>query len=49
MKKFMMSVPEKMQEDLKKERDLRRLDSIQETIRQILSEFLKRRDVNGSK
>ncbi len=44
MKRFMMSVPDNMYEDLEKEMDYRRLDTIQETVRQILSEYLRRKN-----
>ena len=44
MKRFMMSVPEEMYEELLKEMKLRRLDSIQETVRQIISEYLRGRN-----
>jgi len=39
--KFMMSLPEKMADRIKREMKLRHLDSVQETIRQILSEYFK--------
>ena len=39
--KFMMSVPKEMAERLEYERKVRHLDTIQETIRQILSEYFK--------
>lgn len=41
MQRFMMSVPDKMHEELEAEMNDRRLDSIQETVRQILSEYLR--------
>ena len=44
MKRFMMSVPDKMQEELEKEMKARRLDSLQETVRQIISSYLKTRN-----
>ena len=45
MKRFMMSVPDEMHAELESEMKLRRLDSIQETVRQIISAYLK--DRNG--
>lgn len=39
--KIMLSLPQKMFERLKYEMKLRHLDSVQETIRQILSEYFK--------
>lgn len=47
MKRFMMSVPDQMYEDLEAEMKTRRLDTIQETVRQIISEFLRHK--NGIK
>ena len=44
MKKFMMSVPDKMHKELEVEMNARRLDSIQETVRQIVSTYLRERD-----
>ena len=41
MKRFMMSVPDDMHTALEKEMQLRHLDSIQETVRQIISEQLR--------
>ena len=46
MKSFMMSVPDEMMTALEEEMRLRRLDSLQETVRQIISTYLKER--NGS-
>jgi metal-responsive CopG/Arc/MetJ family transcriptional regulator len=40
-KKFTMSIPESMYRVLDKEREKRKLDTIQETIRFILAEYLK--------
>jgi hypothetical protein len=37
----MMSLPEEMYSELEKEMKLRRLDSIQETIRQLISNYLR--------
>ena len=42
-KKFTMSLPEAMYEALEEERKLRKLGSIQETIRQILSDYFKKK------
>jgi len=42
--KFMMSLPPKMVDRLKREMEIRHMDSIQETIRQILSEYFKEED-----
>lgn len=39
MQKFMMSVPDAMHEALENERKRRMLDSVQETLRQIVSEY----------
>jgi len=36
-----MSVPEAMEEALEKEKERRRLDTIQETIRSILAEYFR--------
>ncbi len=44
MKRFMMSVPDQMHAELEKEMDVRRLDSIQETVRQIISNYLKNKN-----
>ena len=41
MRKFMMSVPDAMYEALEKERKSRMLESIQETLRQIVSDYLR--------
>ena len=41
MVKFTMSVPEAMSKALEKERDRRRLDTVQETIRPILAEYFR--------
>jgi len=40
-KKFTMSIPESMYKALEKEREKRKLGTIQETIRFILAEYLK--------
>ena len=44
MKRFMMSVPDEMHAELEIEKKERRLDSIQETVRQILSAYFKERN-----
>jgi len=44
MKGFYMSVSAKMLEELEKEKEVRRLESIQEVIRQILSDYLRHRN-----
>ena len=49
MKKFMMTVPDEMHKDLEKEMKLRRLNSIQETVRQIISTYLRDRNGNSAK
>jgi len=41
MQKFMMSVPDAMYDVLESEREKRMLDTIQETLRQIVSEYFK--------
>ena len=41
MAKFTMSVPVAMKESLERERERRRLDTIQETIRSILAEYFR--------
>ena len=41
MAKFTMSVPEAMEEALEREKERRRLDTIQETIRSILAEYFR--------
>ena len=43
MQKFMMSVPDAMMEALENERKARMLDSIQETLRQIVSDYFRDR------
>lgn len=44
MQKFMMSVPDAMLEALEEERKKRMLESIQETLRQIVSEYFRNRN-----
>ena len=44
MKRFMMSVPDEMYNELESEMNARRLDSIQETVRQIISTYLRERN-----
>jgi len=41
MRKFMMSVPDAMYEALEKEMKDRMLESIQETLRQVVSEYFR--------
>ncbi|EMR73922.1 hypothetical protein MCGE09_00420 [Thaumarchaeota archaeon SCGC AB-539-E09] len=47
MKRFMMSVPDEMHKELEIEMKSRRLDSVQETVRQIISTYLQEK--NGSR
>lgn len=47
MVKFTMSVPEAMKEALEREKDRRRLDTIQETIRSILAEYFREQGSRG--
>ena len=44
MKRYMMSVSDEMMEELEKERKMRRLETIQEVTRQIIADYLKRRN-----
>jgi len=44
MQRFMMSVSESMFEDLEHERQLRRLETVQEVIRQIVGDYLRQRE-----
>jgi len=44
MQRFMMSVSEEMHAELETERKLRRLETVQEVARQIISDYLKSRD-----
>ena len=41
MTKFTMSVPKAMKEALNREREQRKLDTVQETIRSILAEYFR--------
>lgn len=43
MKKIMVSVPEEMEKALEKERKERLLETVPETIRVILSEYLRKK------
>lgn len=43
MKKYMVSVPEEMEKVLEKERKERLLETVPETIRVILSEYLRKK------
>ena len=42
MKRFMVSIPEEMEKVLEKERKERMLETVPETIRVILSEYLRK-------
>lgn len=42
MKRFMVSIPEEMERALEKERKERMLETLPETIRVILSEYLRK-------
>jgi len=44
MAKFTMSIPEAMKEALEKERELRKLGTIQETIRSILGGYFRSKE-----
>ena len=43
MKKYMVSVPDEMEKVLEKERKERMLETVPETIRVILSEYLRKK------
>ena len=43
MKRFMMSVSDEMHDELEKERKVRRLETVQEVTRQIVSDYLRAR------
>lgn len=47
MKRFMMSVSDEMFEELEKERKARKLETVQEVNRQILSDYLRQRTFKG--
>ena len=47
MTKFTMSVPKAMEEALHKEREQRKLNTLQETIRSILGEYFRAQDDYG--
>lgn len=47
MAKFTMSVPKAMNGALEKEKEQRRLDTIQETIRSILSEYFRDKEIKS--
>jgi len=47
MAKFTMSVPEAMKEALEKEREQRKLDTVQEAIRSILAEYFREQGSQG--
>lgn len=44
MKKYMMSVSDDMWQELENERKVRRVETIQEVTRQIISDYLKARN-----
>ena len=43
MKRFMMSVSDEMHDELEKERKVRRLETVQEVTRQIVSDYLRQK------
>ena len=43
MKRFMMSVSDEMHDELEKERKVRRLETMQEVTRQIVSDYLRQK------
>jgi metal-responsive CopG/Arc/MetJ family transcriptional regulator len=45
MKRYMMSVSDEMYQDLEKERKDRRLETVQEVTRQIVSDYLRQKNV----
>jgi metal-responsive CopG/Arc/MetJ family transcriptional regulator len=44
MKRFMMSVSDKMFDELERERNSRRLETVQEVTRQLVADYLRRKD-----
>lgn len=44
MKRFMMSVSDEMYDELEKERKTRKLETVQEVNRQIVSDYLRQRN-----
>jgi hypothetical protein len=44
MKRYMMSVSDPMYEELEKEKDARRLETVQEVTRQIVADYLRQRN-----
>jgi len=44
MKRYMMSVSNEMYEDLEKERKTRRLETVQEVTRQIIADYLRKKE-----
>jgi len=44
MKRYMMSVSDEMFDDLEKERKVRRLETVQEVTRQIVSDYLRKKN-----
>lgn len=45
MKRYMMSVSDEMFDDLEKERKIRRLETVQEVTRQIVSDYLRQKNI----
>ena len=45
MKRYMMSVSDEMFDDLEKERKARRLETVQEVTRQIVSDYLRQKSI----
>jgi metal-responsive CopG/Arc/MetJ family transcriptional regulator len=45
MKRFMMSVSDKMFDELERERKARRLETVQEVTRQLVADYLRRKDI----
>jgi metal-responsive CopG/Arc/MetJ family transcriptional regulator len=43
MKRFMMSISDEMHDELEKERKVRRLETVQEVTRQIVSDYLRQK------
>ncbi|MGD0071875.1 MAG: hypothetical protein ABSB71_09990 [Candidatus Bathyarchaeia archaeon] len=44
MKRYMMSVSDEMHDELEKERKARKLETVQEVTRQIVSDYLRQRN-----
>jgi hypothetical protein len=45
MKRYMMSVSDEMHDELEKERKARKLETVQEVTRQIVSDYLRQRNI----